>query len=65
MNVIISAAYIQKRIQNVVYGGAMKTSAQHYTEQIFTEAITLLVVATAGRCYSCSICESPAANLCV
>lgn len=42
----------------MVCGSAMKTSAQHYTEQVFTEAITLLVVATAGRCYSCSVCES-------
>lgn len=43
----------------------MKTSAQRYTGQIFTEAITLLVVATAERCYSCSICESLAAILCL
>lgn len=43
----------------------MKTSAQHYTEQIFTAAVTLLAAATAERCYSCSICESVAANLCL
>lgn len=43
----------------------MKTSAQHYTEQILKEAIALLDVATAERCYSCSICESLAANLCL
>lgn len=43
----------------------MKTSAQHYTEQILTEAITLLVVATTGRCYSSSIRESLALNLCL
>lgn len=32
---------------------------------IFTGEITLIVVATAGRCYSCSICESLAAKVCL
>lgn len=64
----MSVSYIQKHNLKVVYGSAMKTSA-HYTVQIFTAAnfstVTLLVAATAERCYSCSICESVTAILCL